>query len=82
MLYLKNKILVVLNNILDNLKGKCIQLDILGIMLKQKFKIYYGNIIIEKKTISLNIYIKKIYGNLKSFIINYTNYSINENIVY
>ena len=82
MLYLKNKILEVLCNILNNLEGKCIQLDILGIMLKQKFKIHYGTIIINNKTVSLNIYIKNLYGSLKLFINNYTDYSAIENIVY
>ena len=82
MLYLKNKILALLNELLDNLEGKSIQLDILGIILKRQFNIFYGNIIIENKNVSLNTYIKKTYGSLKLFITHYTDYKINENIVY
>jgi len=82
MLYFKNKILGVLNDILYNLDGKAIQLDILGIILKRQFTMFYGNIIVENKTISLNTYIKRTYGSLKLFILHYTKYKINENIVY
>lgn len=82
MIYLKKMILEVLTDILDNLNGKYIQLDILGIILKRQFNMLYGNIIIENKTTSLNTYIKKTYGGLKLFILHYTKYKINENIVY
>ena len=82
MLYLKNKILHILNDILDNLDGKTIELDILGSLLKRQYSIFNGNIIIGKKRISLNTYIKRHYGSLKLFIIHYTTYKIFENIVY
>ena len=82
MLYLKHKILDILTDVLDNLDGKTIELDILGSILKRQYNIFYGNINIENKQISLNTYIKCHYGSLKLFIINYTTYKIFENIVY
>ena len=82
MLYLKNKILYILTDVLDNLDGKTIELDILGSILKRQYNIFYGNIIIENKQISLNTYIKRHYGGLKLFITHYTAYKIFENIVY
>lgn len=82
MLYLKNKILASLTNIIDNINDKCIPLDILGIVLKRHYSLNYGNIVIDNKTISLNTYIRKVYGSFKLFIINYTDYRVVENILY
>lgn len=82
MVYLKNKIRFILIDILNNLKGYNITLEILGRILKQQFSLKYDRIIIKNRTVSLNTYIKRHYGSFKNFIKLNTNYKIYNNIIY